>query len=121
MKLCIPVTEMNGVNSAMSAHFGSAPVFMVYDTESAALSLVSNKISEHEHGQCMPVPAMITAGVQVVLCGGMGARAAMLLAGSGIKAFRVAALTAGEAIEQYKKGTIEEITASNACMNHSCH
>lgn len=121
MKLCIPVTEMNGVNSSMSGHFGSAPIFLVYDTDSGKMNPVSNKTSEHEHGACMPVPTMVSAGVNVVLCGGMGARAAMLLANSGIKAFRVTAKTAGEAIELYNNGTMEEITASNACMHHTCH
>ena len=37
MNICIPITRDNGIQSPVSLHFGSAPLFMVVDTESGSL------------------------------------------------------------------------------------
>ncbi len=34
MNICIPVNEDKGLQSPVCAHFGSAPAFMIVDTES---------------------------------------------------------------------------------------
>ena len=39
-------------------HFGSAPYFTIYDTDSKALEVVNNANSHHEHGTCNPMAAL---------------------------------------------------------------
>ena len=42
MQICIPVVEDKGLQSRVSAHFGSAPAFMIVDTESGACRAIAN-------------------------------------------------------------------------------
>jgi len=36
MKLCIPISEDRGLDSPICGHFGSAPAFLLVDTETRA-------------------------------------------------------------------------------------
>jgi predicted Fe-Mo cluster-binding NifX family protein len=121
MKICMPVAEQNGMNSIVFGHFGSAPFFAIYDTESKSLAFVDNNESEHEHGQCMPVDAIRKTGAEAVLCRGMGMRAASLLIQAGIKACIVDGETVSEAIAQYNANKVSIINETNACNHHGCH
>jgi predicted Fe-Mo cluster-binding NifX family protein len=121
MKICMPVLEEKGMNSIVFGHFGSAPFFALYDTESQALSIVNNSLGEHEHGQCMPVDAIRKTGAQAVLCKGMGMRAANLLTEAGITPYMVEAGTVSDAIAQYTAKNAAVLDASKACRHHDCH
>jgi predicted Fe-Mo cluster-binding NifX family protein len=121
MKLCMPVVESNGMNSIVFGHFGSAPFFAVYDTETEKLSLVNNNESEHEHGKCMPVDALSKLGAGAVLCKGMGLRAVNLLAAAGIGAFLVEGVTVAEAVAEFTDRKARVLDANGACQHHGCH
>ncbi len=74
MKLLIPVTENNGLDSKLSAHFGHAEVFAMYDTEAKELTFVENNL-EH-HGSAMtPVDQIMIHKPDMVFSLGMGQRA----------------------------------------------
>ena len=38
MKICFPVQNDNGIESAVYNHFGSAPVFVVFDTDTNSIA-----------------------------------------------------------------------------------
>jgi predicted Fe-Mo cluster-binding NifX family protein len=109
------------MNSIVFGHFGSAPFFAIYDTESKSLVFVDNNENEHEHGQCMPVDAIRKTGAEAVLCRGMGMRAASLLIAAGIAACIVDCETVSEAIAQYNAKKVTVIDETNACRHHGCH
>jgi predicted Fe-Mo cluster-binding NifX family protein len=121
MKICMPVLDDKGTESIVYGHFGSAPFFALFDTETNAVSIVNNSVGEHEHGQCMPVDAIKKIGAEAVLCKGMGMRAANLLLGAGITPYMVDAGTISEAIIQYKAKNYTALDAQNACQHHGCH
>lgn len=121
MKICIPIIENEGLNSQVNAHFGSAPYFLIYNTEEKDFEVVNNSDSHHVHGMCHPLKALDNKGIDVVVCGGMGARAVQKLNEGGIKAYRASTETAEEIINRFNKGKLEEITVDNACIDHSCH
>jgi predicted Fe-Mo cluster-binding NifX family protein len=121
MKICMPVPEPNEMNSVIFGHFGSAPFFAMYDTEKKDVSFVSNNESEHEHGQCMPVGYLQKNGAEIVLCKGMGARAANLLISAGIKPYMVDADTVADAIKDFTSGKAVLMNESIACHEHDCH
>jgi predicted Fe-Mo cluster-binding NifX family protein len=102
-------------------HFGSAPFFALFDTDAHDLSIVSNTLEKHDHGQCMPVDAIKKTGAGAVLCKGMGMRAANLLLGAGITPYIVDAMTVSEAISRYNKNAVTVMNATNACQHHDCH
>jgi len=121
MKICIPIVENKGLKSEVNAHFGSAPYFLIHDIKKDKYEVVSNGDSQHIHEMCHPLKALANKGIDVVVCGGMGARAVQKLNEGGIKAYRANAETVQGIIKNYKESKLEEITVDNACINHSCH
>ena len=121
MRLCIPTETDDGSDARVHAHFGSAPVFAIYDTQSDVLEYIENSNHQHIHGMCQPLAALEGRGVDAVICTGMGARAVQRLNAGGIKTYRAVGETVQEVLERHQSETLEEITVRNACMEHNCH
>lgn len=121
MRLCIPTDSKEGLSAKVHGHFGSAPYFTVYDTESADIKVIDNTGAHHAHGMCHPIGVIGTSSIDAVVCLGMGSRAVQNLNAAKIKAFRANGGTVSEIVEKYKTGGLEEITAQNACTQHGCH
>lgn len=121
MKICIPTETGEGKNAQVYGHFGSAPYFTIYDTEAQSIEVVDNANSHHEHGSCNPIAALQGKAVDVVVTGGMGARAVMMLNASGIRVFRAVPGTVQNIISSFDATRLEELTAQNACASHGCH
>ena len=121
MRICIPTETGDGDEAHVYAHFGSAPVFTIYDTHSKVLEFVKNKNHQHVHGMCQPLAALEGRGVDAVICTGMGARAVQRLNSGGIKTYRARGKTVQEVLARHQEGTLETITVRNACMEHDCH
>ena len=58
MKICIPVTSKDGLNSLISEHFGRAPHHIVVDLETMKHYALDKEESE-AHGHCPPVQMLI--------------------------------------------------------------
>jgi len=56
MNICIPVESDAGLQSSVNAHFGSAPVFLIVDTDTMDIRAVANKNRVHAHGISPSVP-----------------------------------------------------------------
>ena len=122
MKICIPVEKNDGMESAVYGHFGSAPVFAVYDTETGKTDFHDNGNMHHEHGKCNPVGAVAEIGANAIAVGGIGLRALMMLKQSGLKVYRAPmGDTLKNAIELYSAGKLEEISEDGCCSGHDCH
>jgi predicted Fe-Mo cluster-binding NifX family protein len=121
MKICIPVETSEGIEAKVNAHFGSAPYFLIYDTEEKTFDIIKNTDSRHIHGMCHPLKTLNNKEIGAVVYGGMGARAVQKLGEGGIKAYRAKAGTVEEIIKKYRENTLEEITIDNACTDHNCH
>jgi predicted Fe-Mo cluster-binding NifX family protein len=118
MKLCIPVKTHEGLDSVLSDHFGSAPLFLVVDTAGGQCSELPNDNQHHAHGACQPLEGLRRHGIEGVVCRGMGMRAVQKLNEMGIKAWRTAA---GNVREVIAGAGLEEITPERACHQHGCH
>jgi len=121
MKICIPVENKEGLNARVCGHFGSAPYFIIYDTEKEAFQSVDNANAHHSHGMCHPIGVLGVSSIDVVVCRGMGLRAVQKLKEANIRAFLAVGETVAEIIKKYKDNKLEEITAQNACAQHGCH
>jgi len=70
MTLCIPVTRNDGLQSPVSAHFGSAPFFLLVDSEGQLLRTIANQDPRHAPGPCQPLAALGGERVDaIVVCG----------------------------------------------------
>ena len=118
MKVCFPVQKDDGMESPVYGHFGSAPVFIVIDTEGNGVQRVSNQDLGHVHGACNPVMALGGQKIDALVVGGIGGGALMKLNAMGIKVFEAEAQTVKENLELVKEKKLQEISMDRSCRAH---
>ncbi len=118
MKLCIPVTKDEGLSSPVCGHFGSAPLFLMIDSETLEMNVADNRNADHEHGKCQPLVALGNHEVHALLVGGIGAGALSKLAQRNIQVYRAVRATAREAVEDFKAGVLKKVDPAEACAHH---
>jgi predicted Fe-Mo cluster-binding NifX family protein len=119
MKICFPVQENEGLGSRVYNHFGSAPMFIVVDTETDNVSIINNKDQHHSHGACNPIKALDGQSVDAVVVGGIGAGALSRLNQAGIRVYQAKAPTAKENISMFKARSLPEFMPQHCCGGHS--
>jgi predicted Fe-Mo cluster-binding NifX family protein len=118
MKVCLPIESDRGPDSLPYAHFGSAPYFLLYDTETGQTRTIGNADEHHVHGACQPLDALAGERVEAIIVGGIGSRAIARLNGQGIKVYRSLPGSARENIERLQKNELPELTPDQACGGH---
>jgi predicted Fe-Mo cluster-binding NifX family protein len=118
MKVCFPVAEVNGIESEVYGHFGSAPTFVIVETDTSKITTVNNKDQEHAHGACNPLKKLNNQHVDALVVAGIGMGALNVLNQSGIKVFQAQAPTVRENIALMKNGSLPEFTSQNTCAGH---
>ena len=121
MIICIPTQENRGLDSGAFAHFGSAPAFIIHNTETGETRFRENNNQHHAHGSCNPGRTLMGESVDVVITGGMGARAVEMLNAMGIKVYLATTGTIQSNVEALKKQELIELTMQNACGHHGMH
>ena len=71
----------------MEDHFGSASIFMIYETEHGGYEFVCQEKFPHLHGSCQPLDFFQKSSVDAVICCNIGARALEKLNHINIKIF----------------------------------
>ncbi len=118
MKVCFAVQEDQGVESIVYNHFGSAPAFIVFDTELQTAVTVNNRDLNHVHGACSPVKAIGGQDVEAVVVGGIGAGAIRGLNAAGIKVYGSVKETVKDNLDLFIENKLPELSMSNACGGH---
>jgi predicted Fe-Mo cluster-binding NifX family protein len=121
MKVCFAVQQDEGIESRVYNHFGSAPVFIMIDTEEKQVRRIDNKDLHHVHGACNPIMALDGNLVDAVVVGGIGAGAIMGLNARGIKVYRAVAETVKQNMDLIKTGNLPELSVEQACGGHGHH
>jgi len=119
MRIAFPVQNDIGIDSVVYGHFGSAPVFVIVDPQTNAVSSVSNRDQHHQHGACNPMRALDNQQVEAVIVGGIGAGALTKLNRMGIKAHRSVAATVRENLVLFGAGGLPVIELQGSCGGHS--
>lgn len=118
MKICFPVQNDKGMDSTVYNHFGSAPVFVVIDTEKASVASVINRDQHHVHGACNPLKALDGHQVDAVVVGGIGAGALTRLNQAGITVHRSQAETVRENVALFAEKRLPELSVQGCCGGH---
>src|SRR5208337_3384387 len=118
MRLCFPVLENNGISSEVYGHFGSAPLFIIVDTEKGEVSSLTNKDQIHEHGACNPVMALNGETVDGIIVGGIGGGALMKLNQLGLKVFRAQKPGVKDNVDLFIKNELPQFTMQHTCSGH---
>lgn len=119
MKICFPVQKNEGMSSLVYGHFGSAPIFLVLDTETNVLSAIDNRDQHHVHGACNPMKALDNQHVDAIVVGGIGAGALTRLNQMGIRVHRAQAETVAENVSLFNTTRLPELTLQGCCGGHS--
>ena len=105
MKLCFPVESFGGLNSRISEHFGTAPIFITYDTDTKEAGLIyASDVAGDD--KCSPASALAKQGVEIVITGGIGPGALNRLMDEGLHVMQAKAMVVAEDIEHYHKNEL---------------
>ncbi len=118
MNLCIPILDDKGLDSEVSAHFGSAKSFLVVDTDAMTSRAITNANLHQGHGMCQPLAALAGQGIQGVVVGGIGYGALMKLRAGGIEVYLSDRSTVRETVEAFKAGALEPVDPDQSCAGH---
>ncbi len=119
MKVCFPVQENEGLNSAVYNHFGSAPIFVVVDTDTNSIASIDNGDQHHSHGSCNPMKALDNQKVDAIVVGGIGAGALTRLNQMGITVHRSQAETIGSNLTLLTSQSLPVLTLQGCCCGHN--
>ncbi|MEM3486003.1 MAG: NifB/NifX family molybdenum-iron cluster-binding protein [Nitrososphaerales archaeon] len=117
MKVCVPTIGNRGLDEYVSEHFGRAPTFTIVDLATNQVKVVPNT-SEHMGGTGHPPQILANAGVDVMLCSGLGPRAIHMFEQFGIEVYVGVYGTVREAIQAWQAGKLQVATDENACRMH---
>jgi predicted Fe-Mo cluster-binding NifX family protein len=118
MKVGFAVQVNQGLESTVYDHFGSAPAFIIVDTELKQILTVDNSNANHVHGQCNPVTALGGNRIEALVVGGIGAGAIMKLNALGVKVYSAGASTVNENIALLEEDRLKELSMNDSCKSH---
>jgi len=118
MKVGFAVQGNEGVESKVYDHFGSAPAFIIVDTDGKDVVTVNNRDLHHVHGACNPIMALDGKSVDAMVVGGIGAGALAKLNALGIKVYEAGAPTVKENLALLTENKLQELSVQNACRAH---
>jgi len=118
MRICIPVEENNGLQSRVCLHFGSAPAFMLVDTDSGDCRAVVNTNQHHGHGMCAPLASLEGEQIDAMVVGGIGMGALNRLNSAAIRVYLAENSTVGETVAEFQAGKLRQVEANMACSHH---
>lgn len=122
MKVCFPVREDCGLKSRVFNHFGSAPLFLLVDTDRNEMTGVINRDQHHAHGACSPLKALDGHDVDAVIVGGIGGGALAGLSRAGIRVYRSTEPTIDGNIARLRDGSLAQWLPGQTCGGdgHGC-
>ena len=120
MRIAISLQTNDGINSAVSSHFGRCPFFALVDMEGnevQAMEVIDNPYyASHQPGQ---IPQFIDENkADVLLSGGMGGRAIQFFSQFGIEAATGAVGTVRITLEKYFGGELREAAPCAESLAH---
>ena len=111
--------HLEGLESRVYGHFGSAPGFVIVDTKTRSFEEIGNDDLHHEHGMCQPLKALQGREVDAVAVGGIGMGALMKLQAQGIKVYRATEGTVRDNIGLILEQKMPEFSAGLTCAGHA--
>lgn len=119
MKICFPTETLQGMDSRVFGHFGSAPGFVIVDVDTMGVEEIKNGDLHHTHGNCQPLKALGGRAVDAVAVGGIGMGALMKLQAQGVRVYRAVQGTVTDNIELLRKNMLPQFQPEHTCGGHS--
>ncbi len=114
MKIAITLKDKSGFDSTISPIFGRCPYFMFLDPTSKDFIIKENPASNESGGAGIKAAQfVINQGTAAVISGDVGPKASSLLLTEGIAIYQHHGKTAGEAIDAYLEGRMDQLFTSS--------
>jgi predicted Fe-Mo cluster-binding NifX family protein len=110
MNICIPIEENQGMKSRMCLHFGTAPKFVIVDTDTMMFEVVDNP----ERPRLMRF--LSARKVESVVVGGIGLASLDELHAASISVYSSTEDTIEEIVHAFNTGTINPVTLGAPCQ-----
>lgn len=104
--IAIPIESEAGLSSNISNHFGKAPFYLLYNTETNTSKIIKNT-SHHFGGKEHPPVMIKNAGATCVITGSLGDHAKDLFKKFGITLYLGTASTVQELLDLYESGKLQ--------------
>ena len=118
MKVCIPISEDRGMVSPICGHFGSAPAFLLVDTDTRTHRVFTNTDAHHEHGHCAPIARLAEEQIDAFVVGGIGGGALARLHALGAAVYRGSRGSVADSLEALARGDLQSVSPADACGHH---
>ncbi|TXT56597.1 MAG: hypothetical protein BAJATHORv1_20187 [Candidatus Thorarchaeota archaeon] len=120
-KVAVPASELSGLDSQISSHFGHCPAFVVSTIKDGKIIDVET-VENSSHRSCAePVMLLADRGVKVLLASGMGGRPYMISQQVGISVIKAVGSTVREVIENYLSGNGSTFGDDSLCSGGRQH
>ncbi|MEZ5357796.1 MAG: NifB/NifX family molybdenum-iron cluster-binding protein [Candidatus Zixiibacteriota bacterium] len=119
MKACIPVESDSGPNARIAPHFGTAPFYALYESDSKSLRFATNKNPHKGHGACDPREKIGDADIDCILCASMGKRAIEKFGDQNIAIYKTDAETLSELLPTIHSGNVTVLEPTVGCADHN--
>ena len=107
MKICMPVDQLNGLESEIAADFRGAPALLLIDSDNREFSGI-----DATSGACGATPLQVDA---IVCAGGIGRGMFNGLRSRGIQVFNTDAMTVKEALAELAAGSLTVVAEVECC------
>ncbi len=118
MKIAVPVEDRDNQNAKPYSHFGSAPFFLIYETETEQVEILDNRNHKHEHGNCSPMDALADLQVKGIIVSGIGGRAIEQLTHLGITVYQSCCGSISENLKALVQGKLARFSVERCCGHH---
>ncbi len=118
MKICFPTESLQGMDSIVYEHFGSAPGFVIVDTQNMQAEEIKNGDLHHSHGMCQPLKALGNREVDAIVVAGIGIGALMKLKTQGIEVYRAVEGTVRLNIDLLQEQKLPRFDPELTCAGH---
>ncbi|RZN46242.1 dinitrogenase iron-molybdenum cofactor biosynthesis protein [archaeon] len=118
MRIAIPTERSKGMDAVVAQHFGSAPMYTIYDTDSGDVETIDNT-SRHMGGTLLPPQLLQQFDVEVLICRGLGKRALAMFNDLGIEVYTGARDTVRDTVTLWKEGGLSVASMDDACSGHN--
>ena len=111
MKIAVTASNDQGLEAKIDSRFGRAPYFTIVDVDTMEASVIDNSASNAASGAGVSAAQTVSdEGVTGVISGNFGPKAFDSLKAGDLKLYSFTDGTVQEAINEFKKGTLEELS-----------
>lgn len=121
MLACIPTKGDQGLAAEVHEHFGSAPYFTLFNTDTGEVKVLGNNNAHHAHGTCHPMNQLGHHKIDCLVCSGIGRRAIEALSVEGIQVLQCPTGTVQMVADKLKSNELQPIDPAKACRGHGQH